>query len=61
MDLKNSVKRIQQLNKKFNASHLFDLFDIAPKEMNDIKKKFHKIMFNNDQDKYYEWIETHKV
>ena len=50
------MKRIQNLNQKFNATHLFEVYEITPKEINPIKKKFHKEMFDNNQEKYYDWI-----
>lgn len=50
---------MQNLNQKFNATHLLEVYEILPKEINQIKKKFNQVMFNNNKDKYYEWIEMH--
>ena len=55
------MKRIQNLNQKFNATHLFEVYEITPKEINPIKKKFHKEMFDNNQEKYYDWIQAHQL
>ena len=29
--------------------------------MNKVKKEFNTLMFNNDQDKYYQWIEANDL
>lgn len=55
------MNRIHNLNQKFNATHLFAAYEILPKEINPIKKKFNQEMFNNDQEKYYNYIEAHQV
>lgn len=40
---------------------MFSKFDILPKDMNNIKKKFNQIMFNNDIEKYHEWVEQNDL
>lgn len=46
------------INQKFNATHLFERFDILPKDMNNLKRKFNQVMFGSDQEKYHDWVEA---
>jgi hypothetical protein len=49
------------MGKKFNALHIFGNFDIILKDVDRLKLKFKTIMFENDEKKYLDFVDSHSL